>query len=552
VLIQNSFISDGDDNIEIGGSGGTASDITVTNCAFGTGHGVSIGSITSGGINQLTVENCTFNGTANGIRMKSDTDRGGLVQNLRYYNLGMTNVGYPIIIYSYYNEFGTPNNVSPQIAMSQPATTIGPTTPIWTNIVISNLTVTASTGNNLEGIIWGRPEMPVAGLTLYNITMTGDTNPFEIYNAQNIQIINSPLTAPGTGTNQTLTFYNTQVTITNNPPETNLLTLGGLAIPPVNNVLAFNNAVAAIVDTNMLGLGLITLDGSTLAFTEDSVAFSNNLDIVSPSTLAMTSGSNAFGGAFLGSGALTLSPPAGGALTLLGNSPAFSGTVTVSNGTLLVDNPTGSGTGSGAVTVLGGATLGGNGLLSGPLTVDGTLAPGSGSGPLTVSSNLVVNDGAVLQYQFGTNSDLTVVGGNLTLGGSLTLVSNGSLGAANYPLFTYAGSLGGDTSLGITPPGYSYYLNTNTPGQVILDVYSPAPTPPALATITSYGSNVVLSGGGGSTNGPYYVLSSTNLALPANQWTIAAAGQFDGYGNFVFTNTPGSNAPQLFYMLKLP
>ena len=82
VLIQNCYISDGDDNIEIGGSGGPAADVTVTNCTFGTGHGVSIGSITSGDVSNLTVINCTFNGTDYGIRMKSDNDRGGLVQNL--------------------------------------------------------------------------------------------------------------------------------------------------------------------------------------------------------------------------------------------------------------------------------------------------------------------------------------------------------------------------------------------------------------------------------------------------------------------------------------
>src|SRR5208283_2121473 len=149
VLIQNCYISDGDDNIEIGGSGGPAADVTVTNCAFGTGHGVSIGSITSGGVHDLTVINCTYNGTGYGIRMKSDNDRGGLVQNLKYCNLTMTNVGYPIVIYSYYNENGTPYNVSPQAAMNQPSTPVAATTPIWRNILISNLTATATTGNNI-------------------------------------------------------------------------------------------------------------------------------------------------------------------------------------------------------------------------------------------------------------------------------------------------------------------------------------------------------------------------------------------------------------------
>jgi polygalacturonase len=551
VLIQNCSISDGDDNIEIGGSGGPAADVTVTNCTFGTGHGVSLGSITSGDVSNLTVINCSFTNTDFGIRMKSDNDRGGLVQDLKYCNLTMTNVGYPIVIYSYYNEYGTPNNITPQTARNQPSTPVNPSTPIWRNIVISNLTVITPTGNNISGIIWGRPEMPVSNLTLCKVTIAAPTKTFDIYNAQGIQIIDSPLTAPNTTAN-TLTLYNAQVTVTNTTPGANLVTLGGLSVPPVNNVLAFYNTMAAITDTGMLGSSPITLGGSSLAFNQNSVTFANNLNIVSASTLAMTSGNNSFGGSFLGSDPLALNLPAGSSLTLQGDSSGFSGALTLTNGTLLVDNTTGSGTGSGAVTVLGAATLGGSGVIGGPLTVNGTLAPGNSPGTLTVNNDLVVNDGAVLQYQLGTSSDLTVVSGNLTLGGTLNITSAGGFGMANYTLFTYTGSLSGNSTLGATPPGYSYFLNTNTAGQVILVAYSPAPTPPGFAAISSSGGSVMLSGSGGSTNGPYYVLTSTNLALPRNQWTLSTVGQFDSNGNFVFTNAAGANTPQRFYLLQLP
>ncbi len=551
VLIKNCSISVGDDNIEIGGSGGPAADVTVTNCAFGTGHGVSIGSITSGGVSNLTVIHCTFNGTDNGIRMKSDNDRGGLVHNLKYCNLAMTNVGYPIIIYSYYNAFGVPSFISPQIARNQPGTPVNGTTPVWRNIVISNVTAVATTGFTIAGIIWGRPEMLVSNLALYNVTVAAPAKTFDIYNAQGIRIVDSPLTAPNT-TNNTLRLYNAQVTVSNSVPGASLVTLGGLSVPPTNNTLAFYNTLAAITDTGMLGSSPITLGGSSLTFAQDSVAFANNLSIVSASTLAMTSGNNSFGGAFLGAGPLTLSLPGGSSLTLQGDSSAFSGAVTVNNGTLAVNNTTGSGTGSGAVTVLGAATLGGNGAIGGPLTVNGTLAPGNSPGTLTVNNDLVINNGAVLQYQLGTSSDLTVVNGNLTLGGTLNISNAGGLHAANYPLFAYTGNLSGLTTLGATPPGYSYYVNTNTAGQVVLIAYSPAPTPPGFATISSSGGNLVLSGGAGSTNGPYYVLTSTNLALPRNQWTRSAVGQFDGNGNFTFTNAPGTNASRRFYLLQLP
>ena len=64
--------------------------------------------------------------------------------------------------------------------------------------------------------------------------------------------------------------------------------------------------------------------------------------------------------------------------------------------------------------------------------------------------------------------------------------------------------------------------------------------------------NFVLSGNGGTINGIYYVLSSTDLILPLTNWTFIATNQFDDLGNFIFTNTIQTNVPQQFYILKLP
>jgi hypothetical protein len=48
------------------------------------------------------------------------------------------------------------------------------------------------------------------------------------------------------------------------------------------------------------------------------------------------------------------------------------------------------------------------------------------------------------------------------------------------------------------------------------------------------------------------VLTSTNLALPLSNWTRLFTNEFDGDGNFNFTNVPDTNAPQVFYLLQLP
>ena len=171
-LIENSSIADGDDNIAIGGTSGQASsNVTITNDTFGIGHGLSIGSYTSGGVNGLTVSNCTFNGTTAGIRLKSERGRGGLVQNLIYTNITMTNVEYPININSYYNNGSVPSTPT------DPAQAVTSTTPIWQNITISNLTSTTTSGQSNYngsycGIIWGLPEEPVNGVTLRNVQLS--------------------------------------------------------------------------------------------------------------------------------------------------------------------------------------------------------------------------------------------------------------------------------------------------------------------------------------------------------------------------------------------
>ena len=108
VLIRNFYISDGDDNIQIGSGDAMPTNITISNCTFGTGHGVSIGSPTQDGVNNLLVSNCWWSGTPYGIKIKNEPGIGGTVQNLTYRDLVMSNVTFAIAFYMYYNELGSP------------------------------------------------------------------------------------------------------------------------------------------------------------------------------------------------------------------------------------------------------------------------------------------------------------------------------------------------------------------------------------------------------------------------------------------------------------
>jgi polygalacturonase len=271
MLIQNCNISDGDDNIEIGSSGSAvAANILVTNCTFGNGHGVSIGGYCQAGVSNLTVINCTFNNTDYGIRMKSDYDRGGTVQNLSYYNLGMTNITYaPILIYSYYDKYGTPTtaNITPAKAAATNAATITGTTPIWRNIVISNLTATAGQ----PGMIWARTEMPATNITLskLNITAIGS---FDLYHAKGVQISDSQFHL--TALANTFTLFDTQVTFTNTSVSTNLIVLYGLTTSSYGNSLALYNGINATLSvTNTLGAGPLTLADSILSISNSFMLF---------------------------------------------------------------------------------------------------------------------------------------------------------------------------------------------------------------------------------------------------------------------------------------
>jgi len=173
ILIEDCNVSVGDDDIVMKPQDCYCSNITVTNCTIGTGHGLSIGGETNDGLNGMTISNITFNGTVAGIRLKAERGEGGLVENVTVNNVTMNNVEYPININSYYNVGSVPSN--PQ----DPAQTVTTTTPIWENISISNLTATMTkTDSNYSGsycgIIWGLPEEPVNGVTLSNVQLEGE------------------------------------------------------------------------------------------------------------------------------------------------------------------------------------------------------------------------------------------------------------------------------------------------------------------------------------------------------------------------------------------
>ena len=160
--------------------------ITVTDCTFRHGHGLSIGGQTPYGLRKLIVRNCTFDGTDAGIRLKAPRGEGGLVEDLTYENITMKNVKVPIFITSYY-----PNNTTPAEPEKDEPKAVTATTPIWRNIRISNVTIDDCPE---AGRIFGLPEMPVSNVLFTNVRISTEKG-LRIANAKGLEFKNCEIKA---------------------------------------------------------------------------------------------------------------------------------------------------------------------------------------------------------------------------------------------------------------------------------------------------------------------------------------------------------------------
>lgn len=104
ITIAHSAIRTGDDNVAIkAGQNGASENISILHNSFYSGHGMSIGSETNGGLRHVLVDDLSMDGTTSGLRIKSDISRGGAVDGVRYHDVCMRDVAAPIDISASYN-----------------------------------------------------------------------------------------------------------------------------------------------------------------------------------------------------------------------------------------------------------------------------------------------------------------------------------------------------------------------------------------------------------------------------------------------------------------
>jgi autotransporter-associated beta strand protein len=363
----------------------------------------------------------------------------------------------------------------------------------------------------------------------------------------------------------------------------NGFTVGAIAGDITNNsALIFNRTDALTYAGAISGTGSLTKEGSGTLTLTGANAYSGGTT-VSAGTLQIGDGGTAgsltgnvtnnaalvfnrsdaltHSGVISGTGSLTQN----GTDTLpLSGANTYTGTTTVNAGTLAVNGSITS-----ATTVNSGAILGGSGSVAGTVTVaaGATLAPGNSPGTLTVNE-LLLDDTSALNFELGdptgvagTDSDLIVVNGNLTLDGVLDVTALAGFGAGTYRLIDYTGVLTDNTlTLGTLPADHVATVDTSTAGQVNLVVR-------ATYTVTS------TAGTGGSAsctadpipsgdtatctvtaNGGYTRSSSVRGDCPAGSWSgstwTTGAIVADCSVSFSFNAIPAPEPEPVTYLIS--
>jgi polygalacturonase len=165
VVIDHVYADVGDDDIAIKsgmidspGPDDASRNITITDCEFAHGHGLSIGSEIAGGAQNIHVERIHFKGTDNGIRIKANRDRGNDVSNISFKDISMDGVKVSVLISEYY-----PKALPEGEVAAEPVQRL---TPFFHDITIENL---KSVNSAWAGVVIGLPESPVKGLVMKNV-----------------------------------------------------------------------------------------------------------------------------------------------------------------------------------------------------------------------------------------------------------------------------------------------------------------------------------------------------------------------------------------------
>lgn len=147
--------------------------VIIRNCHMRDGHGgVVFGSEQSGGIENITVTQCLFEGTDRGLRIKTRRGRGriGVTDNIVFDGIVMRGVKVPFVVNMYYN-MGDNTGHTEYVYTTEKLPVDG-RTPLIGSFTFRNMQCTGV--GYCAGAFYGLPEAPIGGVTFENVSFTFD------------------------------------------------------------------------------------------------------------------------------------------------------------------------------------------------------------------------------------------------------------------------------------------------------------------------------------------------------------------------------------------
>jgi autotransporter-associated beta strand protein len=232
--------------------------------------------------------------------------------------------------------------------------------------------------------------------------------------------------------------------------------------------------------------------------------------------------------------------------------------VAITGGTLIVSANNNY---SGGTKVASGGTLGGSGVIAGFATnsAGGNLTPGVGTGStgtvLTISNlTMLVGSTNTFAVAHGSIND-KVVAQAVSYGGTLnvTCANAAALAAGDtFQLFSASTSYGLSSFANMILPTLSSGLTWNTSNLGVngtISVAAVVSSPPTLGSVRLSNGSLIMSGSNGVPNATFRILSTNIVTAPIANWPTVFTGQFDGSGNYSYTNSPLTNTTSFFRLV---
>lgn len=313
--------------------------------------------------------------------------------------------------------------------------------------------------------------------------------------------------------------------------DSTVVGLGNAATWNLNN---FSDAIGALAGAGQIHLGNATLTHGSLGT------------------------DTTFSGQITGTGSISIQKQGAGTFTMTGNNP-YSGRTSIVGGKVVVNGTNGTG----LVTLVPGATLGGTGQVANISVTGGTVSPGNSPGRLK-TGNLNWNQFLTYRCEMsgtnaGVNYDQLSVAGTVSLAGAkLQLVMSFAGAVSNR--YTIIANDGTDAITGTfegLPEGATFFGGGaqfrvsyvgGTGNDVVLTQLAPV-LGPQLGAVTRLPDGQIQLTGMGIPEQTYEVHASTNLNTAT--WINLGAVSADNAGLLQFIDSDAVNHPMRFYRFML-